>query len=141
MAGGALPVEITAETHLPSYDSPPVVEVVVGVAFRSLRRLPVVDLGGFWDGKLRDHFPRVQEQTPYVPPMELSGAQSISVPNIWPLAFPHPRLWFLSNDEQELLQLQRDYLACNWRKVSPTNEYARWPNRRKAFIRWFEEFE
>src|SRR4029077_3801482 len=115
------PTEISADTPLPSYASPPVVEVVVGVAFWPLHGLTVVDISAFWSENLREHFPKVHEQPPYVPPTELLGGQSLTLPTIMPMALPHPRLWFLSSDEQELLQLQRDYFACNWRKVSPTN--------------------
>jgi hypothetical protein len=39
-----------------------------------------------------------------------------------------------------LLQVQRNWFACNWRKVSPDAEYSRWPLRRKAFDRWFGTF-
>ena len=51
-----------------------------------------------------------------------------------------PRLWFINKTDDELLQVQRNWFACNWRKVSPQAQYGRWPQRRKAFEKWFGEF-
>jgi uncharacterized protein (TIGR04255 family) len=131
---------VSADTPLPSYSSPPVVEVVVGVAFRPIPQLTVVDLSAFWSEKLKSHFPKVQQQPPYMPPVEAFGGPSLALPMVMQMAVPYPRLWFLTDDEQELVQVQRDYFACNWRKVNPASEYGRWPGRRKALVQWFDEF-
>jgi len=39
-----------------------------------------------------------------------------------------PRLWFLSDDETRVLQMQRDRILHNWKKVKPEDEYPRYPH-------------
>ena len=46
---------------------------------------------------------------------------------------PASRLWCLSEDGEELLQLQRNWLACNWRRVKPDSVYGRYEPRRDSF--------
>jgi len=100
----------------------------------------MVDL---WHASFAARFTEVQEQPPYVPPIEQFGGplpgQQLSI--VLTQLSAARRLWFLTEDGQELLQLQRDWFACNWRKVGPESEYERWPSRRDAFSRWYREFE
>ena len=42
---------------------------------------------------------------------------------------------------KEVVQAQPDWFACNWRRVSRGDEYDRWPSRRAAFERHFQELE
>ena len=122
-----------------SFTAPPVVEVVAGVAFEDVDPTLGPLLAAFWKERLRDRFPRLQQQPPYFPPVEqfATGGVSPSFSLELGSAFPAARLWVSSNDGQELLQLQPAYFACNWRKVQPADEYDRWSKRRQAFERWF----
>jgi uncharacterized protein (TIGR04255 family) len=128
---------------LPSYTNPPVVEVVVAIAFQRLERLTIAQIADFWSSVLSKTFPRVEEQPPYVPPVEQFGVvgQAVPIPITLLGAFPSPRLWCLTEDGQELIQLQRDWFACNWRKVAPENQYGRWASRRDALTKWWLEFQ
>jgi uncharacterized protein (TIGR04255 family) len=128
---------------LPSYRKPPVAEVIVAVAFRPLERLSVVHIADLWRESFASHFKRVEEQPPHIPQIEQVGVQAFP-PQISMLVSQQPlptRLWFLTDDGQELLQVQRDWFACNWRKVTPESEYGRWPSRRAAFEKWFGELQ
>jgi len=51
-----------------------------------------------------------------------------------------PRFWFSSRDQQELVQVQGNWFACNWRKVGPNAEYGRWHTIHNAFERQFAKF-
>jgi uncharacterized protein (TIGR04255 family) len=138
--GGNPRVTLDLDAPLPSYEFPPVVEVVVGVALKPIVGLTVAHLGAFWSqAKISSHFPKVEEQATLVPPLEnFAGGQPLSIS--FALGQTAPRLWLLTSEGEELIQLQRDWFACNWRKVGPNSEYGRWPERREALIKWFGEF-
>ncbi len=51
-----------------------------------------------------------------------------------------PRAWFISSDASELVQVQNDWFARNWRKVGAHPEYPRYPKLREPFARDFQEF-
>jgi uncharacterized protein (TIGR04255 family) len=121
-----------------SFKTPPVTEVVLGVSFRAIAGLSVPYLGQLWRENFAEHFPSIEEQPPYVPPVERFDPGGM-MPNI-SLEFQAvtiPRLWFLTRDGDELLQVQRNWFACNWRKVTPGAAYDRYPPRRAAFEKWF----
>lgn len=125
----------------PSFRKPPVTEVVLAAAFKSLA-LSIPDIGLLWEA-FRSEFPRVEEQPPYDPPTELFEAGYAGPPvsfEIFPSP-PLPRIWMLSEDQTELLQLQRNWFACNWRKVAPEDKYGRWPSRWGSFERNFRILE
>ena len=127
------------EPSLPSYDHPPVVEVVASTSFDRLPAQATAQFGAFWASHLERSFPAVQEHPPHIPPVERFGASSFAPEFAFQLGsgFPSPRFWFLNEKQDELLQLQPDWLSCNWRKVQPDGEYSRWPARRHAFINFY----
>lgn len=132
---------MTAETTWVDFRDPPVSEVVVAVAFRPVPNLTVAHMGLFWRDHLIENFPHVEEQPPYDPPVErFDGPASVGPSLTFDTGFPAPRLWFKRADGQELVQVQRDWFACNWRKVDPDDAYGRWPPRRKAFAEWYGAF-
>ncbi len=117
------------------FETPPVVEVALSVAFDPLPGLGLIALGDLWATQFRDVFPTVQEHPPYTMPVEpLEGAMPRSLfsfqVNETP---PLPRLWFLSATGSELVQVQRDWLARNWRKVDGSGDYPRYAAMRSSF--------
>jgi uncharacterized protein (TIGR04255 family) len=141
--GGTL-VSGMSDRALPSFRNPPVTEVVVGLAFKPIVGLSVPRLGQLWSEKFADYFPQAEEQPPYEPPIERfdEGVQSeLFRMQLIGGGFPRPRMWFLNERGDELVQIQRDYFACNWRKVHPDAEYGRWHSRRTAFERWLSAFQ
>ena len=134
---------MTADTPLPDYQNPPVVEVVFAVAIRSLP-LSVVDLVKFGLEHLSPDFTGQREQPSIRMPVESFGpAGELDLePSLQLLSGPPPtRLWFQSNDNQRLVQLQRDWLACNWRDSSPGAEYPRYGSIEGFFLETWESFE
>lgn len=126
-----------------SFTSPPVVEVVAGVTFDVVSAETDAVLGAFWKDRLREQFPHIQRQPPYQPAIEQFSTDFLPSDPPAELSlspFPAARLWASATDEQELIQLQPGYFACNWRKLETGAEYDRWPNRRQAFQRWYNEF-
>jgi uncharacterized protein (TIGR04255 family) len=128
-----------SESFIFDYERPPIVEVVAAVTFDRLPENALVHFGLFWESKLAEAFPRVEERAPYVPPVERFGTETLA-PQVTFFSegeFPSPRLWFLNEAGDELLQLQRNWFACNWRKVEAGSSYSHWPTRRKSFKVWF----
>src|SRR5205823_1160448 len=54
---------------------------------------------------------------------------------------PLPRCWFLNASGTQLIQVQRDRFAHNWRKVGDGDAYPRYERMRDAFKRELEVFE
>lgn len=122
------------------FTRPPVVEVVAGVALDGLGDEAGPLLAAFWVSRLRQHFPGLQQQPPYNPPLETFSPSSQAGGIAFNIGFtPAARLWALREGGQELLQLQPEWFACNWRKVQPKDEYDRWSNRLGGFRRWYQE--
>jgi len=130
----------TKDKTLPDFDSPPVREVVCGITFKSLDGLSAPYLGLWWQG-MRDAYPKCVEQPPLAQVIERYDRSrqrdQVEVFNVPPL----PRLWFLSSDETRVLQVQRDRLLHNWKKVEANNEYPRYPRVLKMFRDALTSFE
>ncbi len=120
-----------------AFESPPVVEVVAAVALDGMS-WPEASalLGAYWHEHLRQRFPRLEQQPPYFPPTEQFPAPGPFGQVQWNAGLQPSRLWALTEDGEELLQLQPGWFACNWRKVQPHAEYDRWEARRRAFAHW-----
>lgn len=121
---------------LPSYRHPPLVEVVLGV---TLRPLPNLDFAALADlrARWRDEYPLVQQQAPAPPdPVASDAVPPVTVQ----VGAPPIRLWFLTPDEQHLLQVQHDRLIMNWRAGDGSNAYPRYSALRKLFEGRLEDF-
>ena len=101
---------------------PPVDEVVLSVLFQSLDKLLAPHLGAIWREFEKDGFTHIMEHPPVMPTVETfpipgRGSQfHINVPDI-------PRIWFIHEDDSQILQVQRDRFTFNWRKTKPDQEY------------------
>jgi len=105
-----------------------VVEVVFAVAVEPIR-VPLMDLSAFALGAFGEEFPIRQEQ----PPMRMVS-ESFDNPQtvqlhlmLGLLSGQSPvRLWLQSEDQSRLIQLQTDWMACNWQKAGGAGEYPRY---------------
>jgi uncharacterized protein (TIGR04255 family) len=112
--------------NLPEFEQPPVIEVVCGVLFRNLDALLAPHLGLLWD-KYRSEYPSSEERNPLWPVVEPSGDElSPSVAVEGPINIPSlPRVWFVSEDDTSIIQVQRDRFLCNWREGESKQKYPR----------------
>lgn len=121
---------------LPDFGQPPVVEVVLSAGFQPLQALRLVEIIKFWEARIQAQLPRVEEQGRYEMPLEQFGG-GIQLPSVsWQVlqAPPVPRLWFLNDEGSQLLQIQNDWVARNWRRTGPESQYPRYPDLREAFV-------
>jgi uncharacterized protein (TIGR04255 family) len=130
---------------LPDYGNPPVVEVVLSVQFDPLPALGLVQLGCLWK-EFKERFPKTEEHPPLPTVIETFGArrdqrietrfEMLDVP-------PAPRLWFLTEAGDELIQVQKDRFIHNWRKQGDGEgkEYPRYRHVRDVFVRELNAFK
>ena len=125
---------------LPEYENPPLTEVVCGVTFQNLDNLIAPHLGLLWQ-QYQPDFPRVEE-VPLLPsPIEIFEGQmlqgNLRLNDVPPL----PRELFISEDENTIIQIQRDRFAHNWRKLREEVAYPRYANVIQSFQERFSVFE
>jgi len=92
---------------LPSYKKPPINEVVCGVRFDASDRLCIPHIGLLWN-KFRTDYPKVQ----HAPPLAARAGQLVVDRTT---GLPIPRVWFVNEADDELIQFQTDGFYFNWR--------------------------
>lgn len=121
--------------NLPAFRKPPVVEVALSVAFEPMPLLqPLIPL--FWDDFYRDDLPDLDMVAAVNPQIEQFGearARGLQVRfELHEQPIPS-RFWFKDNSGHNLLQLQQDWIARNWRRQEDGEEYPRYPSIRDPF--------
>ena len=112
------------------FENPPVREAVIGIEFNPLP-LSILDLAKLSDG-WRAEFPIVQEHPALDP--STAVAPGYGGPGIlFGSGVPPVRLWLVEPSGHFLIQLQRDRLLLNWRKVAEDSEYPRYAALREKF--------
>lgn len=101
---------------LPEFADPPVVEVVLGVQFESIRQLRQSHFGRFWgaiggDYPLTTDHPRLETPVLSLDPESKGPSFQLEMLD----SPPTHRSWFVSADDERLVQLQDDRLIHNWR--------------------------
>jgi uncharacterized protein (TIGR04255 family) len=116
----------------PVFDRPPVEEVAIGVYFNPIAALDSVRIGLLWE-RWRQRYPHAEEQPPLPPVVpESFGKPSLSQTVIFgPAAFP--RIWYQSQDRDQLVQVQRDRVVHNWRRLAATQPYPHYDALRPRF--------
>jgi uncharacterized protein (TIGR04255 family) len=118
------------------FERPPVNEVVCGVVFEPLQQLSTAYLGLLW-GILGEEFPQTADRPPIVTDATQLVHRSADGQAEVPVA---PRVWFLSKDGRRLVQVQRDRLHFNWRRIEDDDEYPRFAAVYAGFVRTFGKF-
>ncbi len=128
-------MEAAMSDDLPAFRKPPVVEVALSVAFEPMPLVPPL-VGLFWDDLYRDELPHIEQVGPVEPQVEKFGGPRSRGPQVRfeLLEQPPPnRFWFKDESGRNLLQLQQDWLARNWRRQEDGEEYPRYPSIRGPF--------
>jgi len=101
------------DAFFPRFRKPPVSEVALGIQFPAV--LNPVHLGLYYQ-RVKSSFPKVQVQPPIAAAFETFAPSPIALPMpMIAMGLVQPRMWFLSEDENSLIQLQSDRLLFNWR--------------------------
>jgi uncharacterized protein (TIGR04255 family) len=140
------PYGVNVTERLPSYENPPVIEVVASVQFEPLAALNVVHLGLLWQ-RFRHSFPKVEPKPPIAPVVERLGVRVPLNQNQFQLQvsdeYVIPRLWFINEAGDELLQIQQDRFIRNWRAVADLGKpYPRYEDHvRPRFVQDYRAFQ
>ncbi|TWU16961.1 TIGR04255 family protein [Allorhodopirellula heiligendammensis] len=128
---------MTAET--PTFESPPIVEFVLGIQFDALAGLSSAHYGQFWDVIGRDDWTGPRDQPPIQEAFERFDRKPIAAELKLQLEStpPLPRLTLISANEERdrLIQFQPTRLHLNWRSVKAKSSYPSY----KALIVEFEK--
>lgn len=92
---------------------------MVGCQFVALETLGHLAILDWWTSEWRERFPIVQEAERLMPAFEFFGSEGnfIEEPMIkFFTGSVTPRVWFISESGNELIQIQNDRLHFNWRK-------------------------
>lgn len=132
-----------ASEKLPRFKRPPVVEVVIGVQFAPLAAMHVGHLGLIWE-QFKPKFPRFQPQMILPHAIERKGVHSPPLPALALLTATDQihRVWMISKDESDLIQVQSDRFLRNWRRYH--NDEIEYPSygghNRPGFVEDYENF-
>lgn len=127
------------ETPLPRFWKPPVVEVAVGVQFADV--LTPVHLGLYYQ-RIKTRFPKVQVVPPLPAMFETFALPDAPAP-IAPIFVDgtRSRMWFTSEDDNLLIQLQGDKLIFNWRSGAQGSPYPHFDAIQAEFAQAYEGLE
>lgn len=115
---------------LPEFEEPPVVEVAISLQFRPLDGLRSPQLGLLWKIFRAEGYSRIEEHGELEPAFEEFEAAALPKIGVRVQTFddapPPPRVWFLNEPQNELIQVQRDRLVVNWRGGAQMEPYPRY---------------
>lgn len=134
---------MTERQNLPDFDSPPVVEAVLGVEFAPLEGWDVRHFGLFWEW-VSGRYPKFEVQPPIATADRAGPHAEIArnlVTSFLAVSGPKIRTWFVDHSETRLLQVQDDRFIHNWRKVLGDEAYPHYEDAiRPAFRSEWGEF-
>jgi len=126
---------------LPSYRKPPVIETVLAIEFTPLDDWLISHFGLFLADN-QETFSRFEAKTELPPSIEsFTDQQHSSEPKIQLVDAPEVRGWYLSADDREVVQIQKDRFIFNWRKGESESGYPRYDHYLKPqFVTHYEKF-
>ena len=124
-------------------ERPPINEVVCGIQFEPLAKLLAPHLGVFWN-KLGPDYPTCVETMPLPTIVEnldqKMAAHALTFSGELMMMPPLARVWFVSKEENNLVQVQRERFLCNWRRIRAEDDYPHYENVRDQFLARVEQF-
>lgn len=125
-------------SHLPNFAEPPLLEVVTGFQFETIKGYSSV-----YDAEIRklflDEFSFVEEHPILEPSFETFGGSGQNKGPQFNFGPPPTgsRLWFTSKESDHLVQFQRDRLILNWRRCND-KPYPRYESIAKQYKNYIE---
>ncbi len=114
----------SSKEKLPSYQNPPISEVVCGVRFEPSDKIYIPHIGLLWN-EFRTKYPNIQ----HAPPIASTKGEVLLDPVV---GVPLPRVWFINQSDDQLIQFQIDRLYFNWRRRQ--NDYPRYDHIINNFV-------
>ncbi len=116
------------------FNKPPVTEVALSVQFRPVRKLRTQHIiGKLWPLFEKEGFTKIEDKPPLNWAFEIFD-DAIPPPKMEISTLPPvPRYWFLNDDGTQLVQIQQDRFAHNWRRHSFNTPYPQYSPIRDKF--------
>jgi len=114
--------------NLPSFSNHPLIEVALSVQFEPLAKLTIPEIGILWQ-EYQSRFSAIQQHPEIETIIERLGvgAKVAKLPSFELMSsLPSPRVWFLSDNGSEIIQIQQNRFIKNWRKTTDTDKYPRY---------------
>lgn len=125
----------------PEFNSPPVIESVLGLQFHPIQNFSIHHLFLYWVS-VRDKYPNIETQPPIEQVIEQFDQTAISTAG-FPFIFsstPDLRCWLIDKSRNKLIQIQRDRFLHNWRKVKGDEAYPHYDNLKPSFVEEWKNF-
>lgn len=129
-------------TNLPSFQSPPLREMVLSTQFDPIDGFSSGHQGLFW-AQIQADYPNAQDAALIDPVPERFTAGIEKRPHRGIQIRPAPtgtRLQLIDSSQSRMIQIQDNRLVFNWRKIGNA-EYPRWAVILDEYTRIFKEFE
>jgi uncharacterized protein (TIGR04255 family) len=107
-------------------------EVAISVAFTPVLGLGFAELSEFWSS-LAETFRKVEMQPLFEPIIEELPGRGPELPEVRLVTASMPRLWMINSSGSELLQVQNNWFARNWRRVEGNEAYPHYGTLEPAF--------
>jgi uncharacterized protein (TIGR04255 family) len=120
---------------LPDFENPPAVETALGVRFGPLPGWNIFHYGLMLQAFKRD-YPKWELRPPVGSPISIVFPPDASSD----FAGVPVRCWFINDQNTELVQVQSDYFARNWRKLENSQEYLHYEDARPRFEKDWSRF-
>ena len=131
---------ITPKKNL-EFARPPIDEVVLSVHFQYLNGLLSPHFGEIWQAFKNDQFVQIIEQPPVPPVIETFPNPPIGEAQLNFSSVPDlPRIWFIQENNNRILQVQRDRFTFNWRKIAGGEKYPGFSSIFESFEKFYNRF-
>ena len=127
------------DKELPSYRRPPVIEVVCGAQFGELASFSSVHYGKFWS-RVAAEYPRTEEREPLAEIFEGAHVTQVKDEVVTLSIPPLRRVFYVSEDENYLLQVQSTRFHANWRRRRDEDQYPRFTAAKARFLNGWRQF-
>lgn len=127
-------------TSLPSFHEPPVTETALSLQFAPIQGWTLGHFGMFWE-RVRATLPRIESHPPLSDEIEDPDSLKPASPHISLIRVPELRCWYMSGDQRQIVQLQRNRFVYNWRSMTTDDVYPRYDAFvRPTFLEYWQEF-
>lgn len=121
---------------LPKFEQPPVMETVLGVAFKPMISWQTPHFGLYWN-RIRSQYKFAEVQPPL--PVENEAFGDARKEITLKLGRPDDRCWFIEDKGKWLLQIQNSRFISNWRR-KPIDKYPNFKSFLERFNREWTRF-
>jgi uncharacterized protein (TIGR04255 family) len=121
-----------SSADLPKFDNPPVVEVALSISFEPLPGYRSAHAGRLWE-RLRTQFQSTDDQPEL--PTAIEGPGGPAPPaRLEMMERPRIRTWLQSDDGTQLLQVQHNRVAYNWKRGEVSQPYPSYEAVERRFL-------